>query len=437
MTLVNGDAPAAAVPPRRRLSPRRLDPRSLEFNSAALVVAGLVNGALGLVFWAVAARLYPDAEVGRAGAVVNTAVMLATLANLSLGPMYERFLPEAGVLGRRRVVQGQVLTTAAALVLGAVFVVIGPSDRLFETLRGQLLFPVVVAVLAAFALSDSLLVGLQAGRWAAAKNIWHAVAKLVAVLALGLATPMAGAPSMIVAWLVPAAAAVIVVQLVVTLLGRGLRDAPPRLPDRRALLSYFGGAYGITVVAAATPLVLPLVVVVSAGHEETAYFSVVWTLVAAIMLATGMVTAPFVSAAAASPERLGHLLRRFLRMYGIVALAAAAALALGGPIALWIVGPTYAEHGATLVRLMAVVALLAVPGTVFGVLCRVHRTLRWAVLVQIVATTGVITGSLIAVPRVGIDGIGYAFVAVEVAVALAVAVPLWRIVRRDLRQVSA
>ncbi|QNG18004.1 hypothetical protein G4H71_04145 [Rhodococcus triatomae] len=415
--------------PRRRRFP---DTRSLEFDSGALVVAGLANGALGLVFWAVAARMFPESEVGRAGAVINTAVMLATVSNLSFGPMYERFLPQSGYLSRRMIVGGQCVTGVLALAVGAGFVLVGPSDRLFHSTLDAVLFPVYVMVLAGFALADSILIGLRGGRWAAVKNVFHAAAKLAVVAALG-AGAVGGTDAMILAWLVPAAVAVLVVQAVVVVAGRGLpRSTAPRLPGMRALWAYFGGAYGITVLASVTPLVLPLVVVVSVGTEGAAYFTVVWSLVAAIMLGTGMVTGPFIAAAAAEPERLAVLLRRFLRLYAVVACAGAAALAVGGPIALWIVGQSYADNGATLVRLMALVQLASVPATVFGVLCRVHRTLRYAVAIQLVSTVGVVAVSLWAVPHWGVDGVGYTFLAVELVVVAAVAVPLYRRVRTDL-----
>lgn len=112
--------------------------QSLEFNSTALMAAGLINSALGLVFWALAARFFVEAEVGRAGAVINTAVMLSTLANLSLGALYERFLPLAGRLTGGLLIRGYVVTGTLALTLGAIFIAVGPADDLFgsTTARG-------------------------------------------------------------------------------------------------------------------------------------------------------------------------------------------------------------------------------------------------------------------------------------------------------------
>ena len=70
-----------------------------------------------------------------------------------------------------------------------------------------------------------------------------------------------------------------------------------------------------------------LLVVVQAGATETAYFTVSWTIVSAILVAVLMVCGPFIAETAAHPEQLATLLGRFLRLFGLVIVAASAALA--------------------------------------------------------------------------------------------------------------
>jgi O-antigen/teichoic acid export membrane protein len=70
--------------------------KNLRLNSVAVVSSSALTSLLGLAFWAVSAKLFPAAEVGIAAATTSSAMMLSTLASLSLGAMYERFLPLAG-----------------------------------------------------------------------------------------------------------------------------------------------------------------------------------------------------------------------------------------------------------------------------------------------------------------------------------------------------
>jgi len=144
------------------------------------------------------------------------------------------------------------------------------------------------------------------------------------------------------------------------------------------------------------------------------------------------VCGPFIAESAAHPEQLATLLRRFLRMFGLISVAASGALGLGGPIALWLVSPGYAENAWALMLSAALVPIASAPGVVFACLCRVHRTMLPAVALQVVSTTGVIAGCLWVIPRHGITGIGWTYAVVETVGSLLIAVPLWRRLRADL-----
>lgn len=406
----------------------------MEIDSFALVISGVANSALGLAFWAVAARLFPTAQVGIAGTVINTAVLLATLSNLSLGALYERFLPASGHRAVRLVAGGWLLTSVFALLLGGMFVLLGPSDRLFESAGAAWAFPLCVVVLASFALSDSILVGLRVARWAAAKNVFHAVGKLALLAVLAVAGfALTGSVAIVLAWMVPAVLAVFVVQVLILVAGRALPEpAVPTLPPRRELWTYFGSTFGITALATVTPLALPLIVVVAAGATDAAYFTVAWTVVAAVLMAPGYIAGPFIAEVAAEPDRLGELLRRFLRLFGIITVLSTAALLVGGPLALWLVGSGYLLNAWALMVLMALVPLVGAPAIVFAVLCRVHRSMAPAVWLQVGSTIGVVACAALLVPHTGIIGVGYTFVVVETTISLLAAAPLVRRLRNDL-----
>lgn len=147
----------------------------------------MVTGALGLVYWIVAEQILPTAEAGRASAVISSATVLATLACLSLGGVYERFLPVAGGKSRQLVFGGYLLTTTVALTLGTGFVVCGFGDRILHTTTERITFPLMVAALAIYALTDPILIGLRASRAVAWKNISLSIVKVVPLVAIGSA----------------------------------------------------------------------------------------------------------------------------------------------------------------------------------------------------------------------------------------------------------
>ncbi|CCQ13485.1 Hypothetical membrane protein [Rhodococcus sp. AW25M09] len=402
--------------------------RNLALNSFAMMFSTIATGGLGLAFWAVAGRLFPVEEVGSASAVIASAVMIATLSNLSLGSMYERFLPTAGVRARSYVFRGYASVLSLALILGCVFLVVAPLDELFTTTTEIATFPIFVGVLAVFALQDQTSSGLGFARWAAAKNVFHAVVKL-AVLAVTYETGRSF--TIIAAWAVPAAIAAVVL---FRAFGKKLNSDPryrlaPSLPPRKELWSYFGSAYGITALGTLAPLMIPIIVVSTLGAEQNAYFSLTWSIVSAMYVLIGVLVGPFVAEAAAHPEQFAKLAKRFIGLLCIVATAGSVFLAVVAPFGLGIVGPAYRENGTIIVHLAAVTIPLAVVGALYDGLARVRRRMRLAVLVQIAATIIIVTGSLTLSPTLGIAGIGWSYLAAEAFGALVLLVPLIRWIR--------
>ena len=399
--------------------------RNLALNSFAMMFSTIATGALGLAFWAVAGRLFPVEEVGSASAVIASAVMIATLSNLSLGSMYERFLPTAGVKAKSYVLRGYAAVLSLALVLGCAFLVVAPVDELFTTTTEIATFPIFVGVLAVFALQDQTSSGLGFARWAAAKNVFHAVVKL-AVLAVTYETGRSF--TIITAWAVPAAIAAIVL---FRAFGKKLGTDPryqltPNLPPRKELWSYFGSAYGITALGTLAPLMIPIIVVSTLGAEQNAYFSLTWSIVSAIYVLIGVLVGPFVAEAAAHPEQFSKLAKRFIGLLCIVAVGGSFFLAVVAPFGLGIVGPDYRENGTIIVHLAAVTIPLSVVGALYDGLARVRRRMRLAVLVQIAATIIIVTGSLTLSPSLGIAGIGWSYLAAEAFGAVVLLVPLIR-----------
>ncbi|MEJ2864289.1 lipopolysaccharide biosynthesis protein [Actinomycetospora flava] len=405
---------------------------ALAVNSLALAASSLVTGLLGMVFWAATARTFPVAEIGRGSAAISTATTLGTLANQGIGGMYERFLPVAGTRARRLLASSSALAFLLAVLLGAGFVLVGAGDRVLMTPFERWSFPLVTGVLAAFALQDNLLTGFRRASYAAVKNVVHAVAKLglvIAVAAIGTGF------AIVLAWTVPAALAAGVV--LVWVFRRALRAEefarPPDLPPTAGLVEFFGATYGITVVSALPPLVIPLIVIHALGAEANGYFTMAWTIITALMLLITMIVGPFVAEAAAHPERLASLTRRVVLLLGGVAGGGALFLLVGAPIVLSWLGPQYGVEGTGLVRVMAASTVLAVVPVLYSALARVHRRLRLAVAVQIIMTVTIVGGCVLLVPTMGLPGIGLAYVVTEAVAGAIVLVPLIRLLRAGRR----
>lgn len=406
----------------------RLATKNLQLNAIVLVAANVLTGVLGIVFWGVAARLNSAESVGRASAVIAAATMLATLANLSFGPMFERFLTGFGMRAKWFLLAGFGSAATGAVVLGTLLVLVGPREQLFASTLDERLFPVVVCILAWFALQDHAASALGVARWGGYKNAAHSVVKLAAVAALSGATSAV----LVGTWAVPA---LLCVAALGVLLWRRLREsaltaAPVELPQRRAMLAYFGSSYGIHVVGAIGPLAIPLIVLSVLGSAQTAYFSVAWTLTTAVFVLGTILVGPFVAEVSRHPEALSRLVRRFGVLIAALTVGASLFLGVCAPVVLGVVGTPYRSEGEPLLHYAAVIMPFWLIVVLYEALARVRRRMALAVVTQCVVAAVSIGGTVLLAPGWGIAGVGIAYLVAAVVGAVLVAGPLVRGLRR-------
>ena len=94
-------------------------------NAYSLMVNSIMSSGLGLVFWIVAARMYPSETVGRDSAMVAAMVTLSTICQLNLGNAIPRFMPLVADPAKalRKL---YALSTGLALILSTGFVFVVP-----------------------------------------------------------------------------------------------------------------------------------------------------------------------------------------------------------------------------------------------------------------------------------------------------------------------
>ncbi|HEY9311191.1 polysaccharide biosynthesis protein [Williamsia sp.] len=405
---------------------KRKSGSALESNALALMLSSVATGVLGLAYWAAAERFFPTEEVGRAAAVINSAIMLAALSCLSLGGAYQRFLPVAGRLSARLICAGIGVVSVAGLILGLGFAFFGPSvDRLFHSTTERVAFPLLVSALAVYALSDPILTGLRMAWGVAAKNIALSVLKIVAVLVVA---GSGGAIVLVGSWGLLAIAVTLVAvgdALRRTIVHR--RDVAPELPPVRELWAFQGVFFAMSVVLILTPLTLPLIVVTTMGAADNAYFNLAWTMCSALGLLRGAVGSAFIVEASRSGSDRPQLLRRLIRMMSAVTVVSAVGLAVCGPIVLAVVGADYVEAAWQLVVVMAVDTVVGSVVVVYFLLAQIVRRLRLMFAVQCLIVMITIAGAFVLVPKIGLTGIGVAVLTANTVGLLILLRPLRRV----------
>lgn len=414
---------------------------NLNVNTVSLILSNGLTCVLGLLFWGVAARIFPAGDVGVAAALINSALMLSTLSLLSIDRFYERFLPIAGHRTGDLLTRGFLVAAGVAMAGGILLIIFGPRHALFSSNWVMAAYPLFVAVTAVFILQDKALAGLGVARWAAAKNSGLAIGKFLVLLiaaylagAGALAGAAAASTAIVASWGVTSA---VIAAYVFAMLYRRCRDHPrfqlaPDLPPWKEMLSYFGSSFGITAMLSTGALVVPLIVVAQAGAAANAHFQITWQFVSALYLTVHLVVSPYVAEAATHPDKIPALSWRTVRMLVAVGAIGSAGLLLVAPVMLSAIGPEYRAGGEDLLVLAAIFIPMSVVGAAYEGFARVQRKLRLQLTMTFGWTVIVIGGSLIATRHWGVTGVGVAYLAAESACAIVLIGPVVVWLRRRM-----
>jgi hypothetical protein len=160
----------------------------LYWNAYALIFSDGASAVLGVLYWALVARLYSTQDVGLNSAAIATATALANLAFLYLMRTLVRFIPTTGRNINRLISVSYLASIVMALVFGLIFVfwyqTSTPEQNFLAGGRSvQLWYLLSIPAWCVFTLQDSVLVGLRQTIWVPVKSVCFGLIKIGLVVA--------------------------------------------------------------------------------------------------------------------------------------------------------------------------------------------------------------------------------------------------------------
>ncbi len=396
----------------------------------ALIMSSGITSGLGILYWMLAARLYPTSEVGIASAMISTMVFASGVAQLGLYGGLGRFVPKAGVaLGR--LVGLAYLATAimAVLVCAAVWLSgmrWGQLDLLADPASGVWLV-VATVFWTIFVLQDAILAALRRVVWIPIENGAFGIGKLILLILLaGLATRW----GIVVSWTV--AAVVVIVPMNLLIFRRWIpwqaaRSGPGEPLRLRTVAAFVAGDYVGFLLLQSIIALLPLLVLATLGAEANAYFYLAWLMSYSLTLvAAGLATSLLVEGSR-EPDRLARSTMVVLRHMAMILIPGIVLMWVLGPMVLEAISPQYSAGSTTLLRILSIAAIPAGISAVWLAIARVRQQTGWVALAQFVNAVIVAALALVLVPEVGVNGAGIAWLVGQTitAVLLTGALVLW------------
>ncbi|EFL34162.1 conserved hypothetical protein [Streptomyces viridochromogenes DSM 40736] len=334
---------------------------SLFKNAYFLMLSTGVSAVLGLGFWLVAARYYSEEAVGQGSAAIAAMRLLASITATTMIGAVVRFVPRAGRETGRLVWGTYAASSLVVALAAAVFLLTldawGASYAPLGTPTAGAVFVAACVAWALLTLQDGVLTGLRKAEWVPAGNAVFSVGKLALLAVFAGTLPVLG---IFVSWAVAIAFSTLPLGWLIfrRLIPRQAeldRDKePPKLRDMGRFLA--GDSLGALFSLAMINL-LPVMVAVRFTAAENGYFYVAYTVGGTMEFMAINMASSLTAHASHDPRQLADGVRGALRRMTLLLVPVVAVLVLFAPYILTPFSPDYAEHGSTVLRLLALGAL--------------------------------------------------------------------------------
>jgi O-antigen/teichoic acid export membrane protein/aminoglycoside phosphotransferase (APT) family kinase protein len=392
----------------------------------ALVVSSGMSSAVGLLYWVLAAQMFPAGVVGVNAVALSSLMMVGGVAHLNMSHALLRFVPVAGTAARRLVVLGYLVAITVSGLAGAGFALgaIWWAPELVEVAGyGTLVafFAVSCPVWTLFSLQDYVLTAVGRATAVPIENLVFSVLKIGLLVAVTLAAVPGG---IALSWVIATALIVLPINLwlLIRLLpAHGKKTAGRAVPITVGAVGRFIGAdYVGALFWQAAMMGLPVLVLGRLGAEAAAAYNMVWQFGLALYMVPSGMGQSMIAHNAADPGKVDKARRETVRRGLMLVVPVALVLALGAPLVLALFGPHYAAAGT---GALALVALSAIPNVITAAATSTARVRqRRGVQFGVPTSLSVLTIGLawLLMPHLGVLAVGLAWLIAQCSVATVV-----------------
>jgi O-antigen/teichoic acid export membrane protein len=394
-------------------------------NAYALMLSNVLTSGLGIVYWALAARIYPADAVGRNSALISSMTFLAGVSQLNLRSALNRFIPEAGERTARLIGFAYLATLPVTVVVGLAFFAIittaspGSAQAALAAMPLAVIgFIVATAAWSIFNMQDGVLTGLRQALVVPVENSTFSLVKIALLVAFaGLATY-----GIFLSWAIPTVIGVVLISLVVFRWLIPIHVAASREVARplelARIVRFVAGDYLGALCVLAYVSLLPVIVIDRAGPEAGAYFYIVWIIATSLnLLPLSITISHTVETVSTKGDPIartrGALLHAMRLLIPIVAV-----ITIGAPWILAIFGHGYAANGTDLLRLLALSVIPYSINLIYFSLARIRARVSGIVVVQAILAVLTLGLSYPLLDALGVTGIGVAWLVSQGSVAI-------------------
>ncbi|MFH9547002.1 lipopolysaccharide biosynthesis protein [Streptomyces sp. NPDC017435] len=412
-------------------------PGSLFKNAYFLMLSTGVSAVLGLGFWLVAARYYSEEAVGQGSAAIAAMRLLASITATTMIGAVVRFVPRAGratgSLVWRAYAASSVVVAVAAFAFLLTLDLWGATYAPLGTAAAGAAFVVACVAWALLTLQDGVLTGLRRSGWVPLGNAVFSIGKLILLAVFATALPVLG---IFVSWAMAIALSTLplgwlIFRRLIPRQAAADRDLEP--PPLREMGRFLAGDSLGALFSLAMINLLPVMVAVRFSAAENGYFYVAYTVGGTMEFMAINMASSLTAHASHDPRQLAEGVRGALRRMTLLLVPVVLVLVVFAPQILLPFNEDYAEHGTTVLRLLAAGALPRVVVELYIGVLRVQGRTGVLAALQGAMCALVLGSAAVLFAPAGIAGAGWAVLLSMTLIATVSAVGLRSALRRNAR----
>jgi O-antigen/teichoic acid export membrane protein len=370
-------------------------------NSLFMLLASASSATFGFIFWMLAAKTYPKEEVGAATALISSLSLVILLSRFGLSQSLIRFFPEKDkgkVFGT-----SLIITTIFAILFGVIFIV--GVDVWSPGLRGVgKAVPLLLIYLAANSitlLTGTAFIALRKAKYYFFQSLLMGsriafLAPLVFLGTLGILGSLGIS---------------FVITLTISLILLVKSGIKPTVMDWGFLSDAFrfsAGNYVAVLLMRSPGYILPVMVLNMLGAKEAAYYYVAFAITSLLFIIPHAVSTSLFVEGSHGKALNRTILKSIFAMF-LLLVPAVVAVYFFGERVLELVGKDYAANGLNVLRIMTLSSFF------FGI-CQIHfsikriqKDVKGFILLGALIFPLVLGLSYVFIPRLGLSGVGYAW----------------------------
>lgn len=376
-------------------------------NSIFMMASTAIVSASGFVFWLVVARLYQDAQVGLATAIISAATFIMNISILGLNYSIIRFLPKTKKKNQLLSDSFSIIAAASAIAAGIFLLLlpsISPSLNFLREGVGAWAFVLFTILITLDFFTESIFISLRAGKYIFIKNVIVSLSKLILpIFFIGF-----GSIGIFIAWALALSSALIV-SCFVLIKKFAFRFAPKfNKKDLTTMFKFSSVNFLVGLLGIAPGLVLPLMITNTVNPETAAYFYVSY------MIANLLYTIPFATTQSLFAEgshdetNFWPNVKRALRFIMTLLVPAIIVLCLLANFILLFFGKSYSGEGVQFLQLLALSGIPVSINYLGLTILNVQRKMKALFAINIVGTSIILSLSYLW-SSYALTGIGFAW----------------------------